>query len=331
VEAEGTVLRRTSGQTIGQIPGGGSVVLSNLPAVASLVLNARQADGMGRTPPRTRAEIVLRELVTASPVTTISLFDEPLDPYRGGYGDPSQGNTLLAVGDALIAVVRDRLFVVKIPAADAGKFPVPLHFTADQAIAVIDPGKALTYPVKIVGSQTAIELAVARETPGVDVDKAKQTLSIAAGPLQQQAAAMLAALDPPGGVSGLPGGKGLAAYRMQAGPRFKQLAGHDPTGIPACIILPLVARDASMQTASMNLPVLIDVPADLVQAEADKLRTKPGVSNLSTPPNPAASAGDVDQRVAELERKVQTLETKIDLMLQLMNQGARPAPTTRPY
>lgn len=324
-------LLRTGGQQVARIDAAASmptVILPTAPAIATLNYKAKYQQNNNSA----RAEIVLRDLLTGTVQQTLVLFDGPIPQPQGGEGDYYGGAQvlhLLATPTHLIAHCYDKLYVLPNPVLPEDKFPIPLHFLPDQGVTVLDPAKPTTHTFRLRGAQD-VDLSLTREVRGVDLDKAKNAVILTPEPLLEMAAAKLAQMEQS---ASLPGGKGLAAYLPAAQAKFKMITERQAAGIPAYMVVSVSARDKSLQVATWQQAVLLDVPSEMVQrrlaagadASTRPSRTIAAMGGPSTRryepssrPAPTSVVEASDERIERLEERISELEQRIDMLINVL-------------
>ena len=110
----------------------------------------------------------------------------------------------------------------------------------------------------------------------------------------------------------------LASYLKTAASRFKILTGRETAGVPVAVTLTVNVRDKSLQTASANYVAFVELPLDRVQQKLKEAAAR--AVPRATTQRALTGSGDSENaaRMDALERRVQSLEAKIDLLTKLL-------------
>ena len=140
------------------------------------MLNRPEADRRNRNingnEQREHLEIVLHDLVSASPGKPIVLSDEPITrQQQQNFGERT--TRLASAAGVLLAQIKDPTVRRSKPAnSQAENLPEPLHFALEQQTFVLDPAKPTSMTPKVSGGKGPLQFSPSFEIPGVDVDKA---------------------------------------------------------------------------------------------------------------------------------------------------------------
>jgi hypothetical protein len=313
-------LMRLSGQLVGVAGGQWHELLDEIPAVASLVMIRGQGDpATGRGPSR-RAELVFRELLSASARQTVVLFDETWSP-------PQQGEEAckLVVSRGMVAVqVGSRIFAVPFERLRRELYPEPLHFVPVQETLVLDAQRPTKITATAKGGRGKLTYALPMEVPGVDVNAATGETTVNPGPLVERGTAVALQLmanrahvpfaGRPTGTTVTPR-EALDAAAMPERQRFKRITGKEAVGMPVAVPVDLIVRDEEQQVAVLCRVVLLDVPPAKIVALVEKQREdakKQREGQRLAMENEAAARGNASlrQRVEELTSRVVDLERR---------------------
>lgn len=321
-------IKRTSGQSVGRLPGIAQALLPDVPAAAALVLGA---DDVPRDGSVERWELVFTDLLTAKVVDRFVLLNEARP--GGGTIDTQQRWVLTAPG-VVVAVANGRAFAVPTKALSAAAYPTPLHFKPHQSTMLIAPDRPAQLACKVAGGKAPVDFRLAGDAPGILIDPRTGVVTIDTPKLVERAAEAAAIVltrrviggPSPGGAAEPPTlGARVEELAQSAAAAVRELTGAEPRGLPVAVPVGIVARDAEQQTATLTPLVLVDVPLATVEAAARRRAEQTRASDQA-----GANSADVarlQRRVAELERENQDLQAQNRLLRELV--GGR-TPQTRP-
>jgi hypothetical protein len=283
-------LRRVGGQLVGVMsPRAGfrpgaiePVILPDVPATAMLEV----ADKTAATDTRFQAAVTLRDLQSSALINTVSLMDESVlpaqapDPAGEPSFNPRADGLLIPAPGSLIAIVRDRLFVLPTrgPGAvmDSAKLPNPLHFDLPQNVMAIGADMPAAFAHTAVGGMKPFEFSLLFQVPGVELDKTTGTIMLDGKRLAADAVDRLmrkiqfgfrrnitksSATSWPTIVRRMTIEESVEAYRSFFAPRYRAVTGRNPAGIPAGVVIYLTVTDKNQQKCVLYEAALLDMPS----------------------------------------------------------------------
>lgn len=331
-------LQRASGQNIGNVTGRDIEILGVAPAAAALVM----PDGAGR---QIRADIVIHDLVTASPVATIPLIDEPRD--AAAYGSPGNSGESPPMleqageGSLLVALVSDKIFLLPTAPFKTLELPEPLWIEPKQSAFAASPGRPSTFTYKAHGGTAPLVYALVGATEGVSIDSQSGVVTVDSSKMINQAGDVLRGwvqdrhrYDQTAGKQRSPD-EMVDAYRTVSGEAFAQLTGQTPSGLPIALPIVVSVSDAEQQQTQLAHLILLDIDPTMVGAklgapgairrapvarEGGARRQKKVDAQDASPPaveieaTPAPKSTDdiaaLKRRIAELEKENAELRKK---------------------
>lgn len=218
-----------------------------------------------------------------------------------------------ATARTLLVRFRDRLFVVPLSDPWAHGLDVPLTVRPQAGVVVL--GNAIQKVALSATKSADVSFTLSRMSPGIDIDPKSGTVSLAPDVLRPQAVARIVArLARTGAPAAWSAPDDLLRYRQVASAFFRQVVGRDPSGVPVAITANVIAQDKQLQRASCDVVALMELPLGEVESQL-------AASQLRTPaPEPSPTAQSLDQRVANLEAKINAMQAKIDLLTELLRQ-----------
>lgn len=314
-----------------------------------------------------RAELTVFEIGKGRAVgQPIILSDEVLSTTPGyvpSRVDPAgQFSFLRAAPGVVVATVGTELYVVSSAtvAAAAGELRAPVHFPLPAAPAPVITGTSVIgppvlIPIRAEGGAPPLEFSLGFEIPGLTIHPALGQVSADAHALTAMALealhaglrieyhAVVGAAAPPAHATPE---EAVDAYIAAAAPTFERFTGRRPAGVPVAIFDTIVVRDKDQQAGVLPQTFFMEIPSDEVkqfitkrEAEWAALlqRSRPALASPPVPPAQAAGAGKaaedaeaLRQRMAELERQNVQLQSKLELLTDILRKGAATRPTTSP-
>lgn len=282
-------LRRPGNQMISRFEARTSTLLLDRPALASLSLTDR-----GQTPSE-RGEIVLRDLELGSPRVVLPLYSRAAAESRYERAEP----VLVARPGHVIVSVGKEVYVVALPKLDSAIFKEPFRCTPTVGLAVIDETTpTLTVPLACTGHTPPLRYSLGGERAGFRV--VGDTVELASAAVFELAMAQLRQFR-----AEAPGEERAVAarddYVAVTRPRFRELTGRDPRGVPVLLRCGLRVLDGANRATEASFSVLVDVPMSRFANEP-----APAAGSDAAPPLDSDAA--LRKRIAELEAKVRELE-----------------------
>lgn len=329
VDFDGTI-KRANGDVAGQFGSHAATVLGDRPMVASVLMEEHAAGGGGLMQARlVRGSIAFRDLLSGTVQESLHVFDQPVTQASNGPLNGAPPQTACARDGKVMMLAGDQLFIVEAPHEDSMKFPEPLQIPGDQGAVVLSSNKPTTVRFRTTGGSGPVEYSLAHEIEGLDLAK-DGTLTVKPGMWMEQAIGALAIAARNGvltqnRIANMSNTIDLEDYRKTTGAVFLGLTGHEAAGIPAAVSITVLARDQNQQTTSADRVLLLDVPADQVEAKMKEiLATVPPLGSQTLPQRAGRGtpSGGQDQaaRVDALEKRVDALEAKIDLLTKLLSE-----------
>jgi hypothetical protein len=290
---------------------------------------------------RLDAKLLLYELTGAKLVRTIPLASHavPSERIRRWGFEDRYGRPLYSAGRKLVALLGDRVYCHTIDDATLKLCPAPFEFKLPEQIAIAGLEGKTQIPHAVSGGRKPLEFELTATTGGIRIDKSTGTVTLDGPALLKQTLAHIAeALGPR--LRGLSEDKPIAPTSLMAlfaGPmkaRFKALTGQEAKGIPVLVPIGLVASDADQQVASLNYQAVLMVPEQTVKAivtqaaeQAEKLRAERARRQAEAERRwrerqsaaTRAAAGS-DERIGRLEKRVEALEAKLELLMELLRK-----------
>lgn len=306
-----------TGQRIAEIGFHAAVVLPDHPVLAEVVAEVDE----DRNPSGT--SLVLRELVAGRKVSSVTLTkhreqsDNPYGAYRHVYNSDSP--QIASHGEAVYVTLTERLYVHRIDKDVLARCKSPIRFLPPSDIPALKADGKTTVAFKTAGGTGPLEFETPEAVEGIVVDAKTGRVTVdgnaVAGPMIEQVAQRLAAqhaMDEE--TDELVRKEATGAAEMIA-----ELTGEKFKGYPLAVPITVTVSDSRSATAEMTqtaiLPVDVAVLIKAVEKEAEKLRKQRARLVFS-----GGDDGETVRRVRELERRVEKLEAKIDLLTELLQK-----------
>lgn len=215
---------------------------------------------------------------------------------------------------------------VKPDLAPAGATP-PLRLAAHQSALVLDDKGKTILKHAAQGGKPPYKFTIATPFEGIQINETSGDVTIDAAAMRPEIQraleqAILRRSSPPDSL--------LDAFESQTVPatnRAIAILGHKPSGTPAAIPIHVEVQDSDSDSDSLQYYVLAEVPtADLKK----RLRQLDEERDKATPPRSADQAPGNEKKkpdaakpsdeVAELKRRIQALEDRLDLVTRQLNE-----------
>jgi len=332
-------LMSVSGNTIAQLQGGSTILLTDYPLAATL-------NRQGQNNASREVVLTLRELVSGDVVARVMIarsadgrnMDEPGLNVRA---------PILATGRDIIILMGNRLFQYTVSDDVLSKCAKPFAIETLAEVPTLDPAKTMQIMHKVEGGTAPFQFDLSISAEGVSIDQKTGVVTLDGPVLYKAAEEMLLNVVrqiPADGTRG-PGAVDAKTAASRLGVIFrgtcKEITGIDVKGIPVLIPMGVTALDKEQHLASLDYCVLVDVSEDKVveltkqlvarlqeeaKARQDAVReeqkrfaeemAKRQVNQARVAaPNEIAA---MKQRIDALDKTVQELNGKIDVLLKLL-------------
>lgn len=337
----GTELLSRTEQRIARFDGVPTAILPGAPVAASLTsaVSRARTRGYGYSSARSAA-LTLRELVSGKVVRKMLLMSGvPVPSGRSG-GNPRP--LVAASGTKVIAVAGQRLFVHAVSAETLKQCPAPFDFQPLDEIPMLDPAKATVVKHKTVGGATPIEFEILGAQKEIEIDTKTGAVTIDGPALAKAAYAKLLAdvqkrvnIYDTASANQTPR-QIVAEIARKAATQFKSCTGKTPKGIPVLVPVRIAATDKHQQVASMQYQAVIDlsqagvlktVGGLIAQAKKQraeqqrKLREEQERRRAEYEARRRAAGQAVEpEAIKKLERRIEKLEAKVDILIELLRK-----------
>ena len=320
---------------LGSLASEQTILLADHPAAVSLVASSGDEG-------RATVALAIQDLLACKVLQRVTLIDRRLTGSTWEQRDIirrwGRGGSLLAsAGRTVFAVVGDRLFIHTLDDATIRQLGVPFEFELPASVVAVDPKGTTKIPHKLRGGEKPFEFELTQAHKGVEIDTATGVVTVNGSALTAEAAAQMVrafqmTLTRTPRDDKLPSAQEIvSAAAKAAAARFKSLVGRDPGGIPVLVPLRVAASDKNQQVATLDYQVVLPVPAKALVAALDKIvkqiaaerkryadetaaRERMYRQRMQAATRPAADA----KRIAELEKRIEALEAKLDLLMKLL-------------
>jgi hypothetical protein len=302
------------------------MVLPDMPAVAAISVEIGNRHTGGEGPPRLRATLDLRDLVTGSQLASTQLQDELYDPNERAIQGMDQYALMSATPKQLVVVILDRLHRVDTTPFAKLELPMPLLLTEKEVPSVVGD-KPATLTWEVVGGKPPMRYELANPVPGVTLVDGSPAVRIDPAAFAQLAPEQLwrSLMNHHNG--GNTATERLQKYAQREQTRIKDLLGLELKQIPAAMWINLRVTDAENQTYTASRLVLIDLPQSAFDQQIAAMQRQMEQAQAGRQPVANPNVGDdaaLRQRIADLERENARLQGQVQVLTELL-QNARPA------
>ncbi len=285
-------------------------------------------------------ELKTLDLLGSPQSSTIRLAQ--YEDYRHWRGGERSYPRLAAAGKTAVAVHDDRLFPHTFEKVDREAFPVPLRFKLAQSLKVVPLDGESQLKHELLGGQGPYESALITQRAEFSLDPKTATITVD-GPALAKAAekALLEQWlkrplrrsqdkDEPSAA------EELAAYVAGTRAAFENIAGRAPAGVPVLVPVGLRGLDSQSQTAQLHYYVFAELPrkgleeklaagresrlAKHREVEAQELEKEGRKKASPSTPADAAAIRELRAQVGDLEKRLERLEGKLDLLTRLLSK-----------
>lgn len=270
---------------------------------------------------RSRAKLVARDLLTGRELNALVLHHEVLGNPKAAKS--SRPNTMSSAAGVVVAAVGQRLYVVPTALLVPAKPPVPLHFAPVVQPLVIERDRPTVFTPTLRGGTGPYEFSLGSPHPAVSIDRASGKITIdpkRLGDVPSEALLPMISTNGPNGRT-LTAAEAVETARSVLAPRFTQLVGRAPRGIPVSLLLSVAARDREQRATRLDFALFYEVPADTAlawyTAQEERRRRyreqNPDHADPAPAPRPApSSTGNGVATLQQVRRRTDALEKSMD-------------------
>lgn len=318
--------------------------LENEPAAVSLAAYRNQEQ---LTPQTWRQAITLQLGLSPKPFepilkrVTLAKFNKD-QPPQGTIVSQDPGK-IQCVGDRVVALFENQLFVADITKLDREQFPDSLQLQCAASSPIISSKEPTVLPHKATGGASPVTYTLLENSNQIKIDPATASITVNGPAILEEILAKLK-FDPAAAPvqrdrnSPFTSTVQLDIYRQNCAAEFEQISGKKPAEVPFAVPIQIRARDAEGKTAELSYFAFVEAPYETL-ASAIKKREAEIQENLKRSQELAIeqqkqmeserkrqqdTTGDISKRVEALEKKFQDLEAKIDLLIKLMQERPKP-------
>lgn len=264
--------------------------------------------------PRERVDLSLRlsDLVNGQKKLSVPLASIYLEAERGQRLE----HGLAAAEKTVVAIYGKRLFRWSANELKPTDFPQPMRITPRQPIFALEPKGPTRLKHAAQGGKAPFEFALEGSLPGASIDPASGTLTIESSVLLPKVQALLLAegmmyLQRENQAAPV---DGLRQYSVKSIEPFTKLVGRKPVGVPMAVPIRVRVTDADGRTDELQYSVFAEVPFKPVAEALEKRHSEAEEKKGAKPPVLPNDTPRGNADAAELRRKIEALEARIDLM-----------------
>jgi hypothetical protein len=277
---QGDRVMRLPSQNIGTVKGRSPAFLQDIPALVTLNEDQQQQrQAMQQGPPRVRTSLVFYDLNSVSTQLEIVLSDEPRQ-INQQYSPFGLQQDILAAPGRLAAVVQDKLYVIETSSLDRSRFPAPPKLEAPAGVQLIDGTKPTVIAFTASNMKSPIEFSLAADRKEFEIDKSTGKLTIDGKALAVTATETLLQVvsQQRGWRGGVPEKTSPAElvekYLKTVGPKYTDITGSQPVGVPVVVRLNVIAVDDEQQKTTFDEEAFLNVPKQLLIDRLNKQQTE---------------------------------------------------------
>lgn len=316
----------------------GGCVLADIPAVLTGETESPAAADPNYSDVQ-KYVVKVHDLITGAVVQRIVLADVDRVPLsETAYALSTAPRIVRRPGVALVQVF-NRLYTLPTAHMGEGKLQTPVYFPLKQPTLTLDsPGEDII-PFRAAGGTGTIQYSLDGQANWLSIDKDTGDVTIDHDAAIDAAVTQIALpySNRNWGASTRPSDidSNLQDLAHRFGPRYRQLAGKPPVGIPVAVMVRVIATDSQQMTAETTQGFLLDVPiSPALQKINETIASAPtepsgpmhigGFGNrLSTDQN----INYLQNQIADLKEKNAALQSEIDA---LKAGESSQQPTTQP-
>lgn len=269
-----------------------------------------------RTPPvddkgvLERTELALLDLVEGKVVETVTLAEPELVASGGGWGSP---NYIETRGRRVVCVRSDRLYALDLSDEQLTRFKPPYWIVPKQEALIVSAKGSTSLPTRTEGEGERT-FALVGAIEGLSIDEETGTVT-ADGPTLARTAVtyllrdgvLIPFLDNWPADGSTPSLEpAIDPIIEKLTPSFERLTGRKPEGVPVAVPVKLVAMGADRQLAWLAYYVLVEVPRETLLGRIREQEER------------VAAQGSLDTRVRALEKRLESLESRLLQLLEEM-------------
>lgn len=348
------MLKAIPARSVARLARGTSLIMPDHPVAVTLTTSRGDEGGLS-------ARLTLRDLISGEPLKRVALLeqvevDRSSRRYRP-YDMDGRGGALASAGSRIIAAVNKQVFVYVLDPRDLRKFPRPFEIDPFASIPVLKADGPMVLKHSVQGGIKPFEFELSASHKAVRIDSATGDVTID-GPALVQAAVATMLPELPDDVEeavlegkAMPQPEKVAAMLTAAGKRrLAALLGRETKGFGMLLPVGVLASDSVQQVAMLDYQVVVEVPDEQVRqavgrmfqelaeerkkreerrAESDRRRKdyeRRRAEERARLEGIRAGRGDPNARLDELEKRVNALEAKIDLLLKVLQEGRSKEP-----
>ncbi len=239
-------------------------------------------------------------------------------------------------GDAVVVLSSDRLFQWSADSMD--KSDLPEEFRIEPVVPqLIQAGGTTTISPDVSGGKQPLGFVLLKAVPGIEVDEKKGVVTIDNTSLVKQCeTAFVKSLNSIGMERRGSLLAKVTVYNSKTKKLIERELGKEMEGVPVSFALRLRGTDDEAQRAEVNIPLLVEIDADVCVQTAQKVERvyQAYLAELEakrekrraemTAQRDAARQGDqhasTNDELVKLRKKVETLEARIDLMTRQLSE-----------
>lgn len=335
-------LMTASGKRIAQLERDTTILLPDHPVAVSAGTSPGEEGHFS-------ARLTLRDLVTGEVRRRIALLeqvrrdDDESEYLRRRYNGDSA--LLASVGKTVVAAVGDRLFAQTLQDEVLAKFTRPFELQRLAKVVVLSTAGPTELKHAPRGGSQPFEFELTTSHKAMKIDPKTGTVTIDGPAMLKEAAAAIRKEQQEETARRIaegqkPSAESLTSERLRAaaGPA-RHILGREPRGLPMLVPVGVVATDGKQQMAALDYQAVLEVPRALVRQTLAALvkdltrderpagsgRVGP-IPRLPVLPRPRTrpSAPPTAERINRLERRIEALEAKLDLIIRLVRDRKTP-------
>ena len=314
----GTSVRTSRNHRITTLPTARSVLMTDYPALVSLV---SEPDGSNKS---YVTSLSIRDAVAGENIVTIPLAKtaRPIARLRHQYGYSHHATThLLDRGNHIYALVGDTIYATAIPETTLAKFAKPFQVQwPDISVSPISTTGVTRIAHKTSGGKGAARFEPITAVEGLSMSAKTGTLSVDGAVLLKAARAKILDLMKAKTrySSKLPdAGALVASTAAHARSTYTEATGLEIKGIPIGVPVTVAASDEKNHTTAISYQLVVSVPMDgLVKAVAAQFAETAKERKAAA----ARSAALLTQGGQAMERRVESLEREVRMIKAMLRQ-----------